>query len=53
MMTATVRKTTLENKQLRDGDYSGIIPSCLHFFNVGEQPCYWIGLSSVKLNTQN
>ena len=31
MMTEPVRKTSLENKHLRNCDYLAIIPSCSHF----------------------
>ena len=51
MMTATARKTLLENLHLRNCDYFAIIPFA--FYNVGEQTYNWIGLSAVKLNTEN
>ena len=31
MMMEPARKTSLENKHLRNCDYFAIIPSCLHF----------------------
>ena len=51
MMTATARKTSLENKHLRNCGY--FYPMLFAFYNVGEQPYNWIGLSAVKLNTKN
>mgnify|MGYP007058291831 CR=1 FL=1 len=38
MMTETARKTSLENKQLRNCDYFAIISSCLHFTMLTKNP---------------
>ena len=48
MMTETARKTSVKNKHLRKCDVA-IIPSD----NVNGEPCNWISLSAVKVNTQN
>ena len=53
MMTEKTRKTSLKNKNLRNCDYFAIIPCCSHFYNVNEEPCNWISLSAVKVNTQH
>ena len=55
MMTATARKTSLENKHLRNCDCFVIIPSCSHFTMLAKNPTTgnWNSLSAVKLNTQN
>ena len=38
MMTATARKTSLENLHLRNCDYFAIIPSCSHFTMLANNP---------------
>ena len=54
MMTEPARKTSLENKHLRNCDYFAIIPSSVFaFYNVNKEPCNWISLSAVKVNTQS
>ena len=53
MMTATATKMSLENKHLHNCEYFCDYPILFAFYNVGEQPYDWIGLSAVKLNTQN
>ena len=47
MMTGTARKTSLENKHLRNCDYFAI-PILFAFYNVNDEPCNWISLSSVN-----
>ena len=54
MITEPARKTSLENKHLRNRDYFALIPSSVFaFYNVNEETCNWISLSAVKVNTQN
>ena len=53
MTTATARKATLENKYLRNCDYSRL--SCLFlftFYNVGEVSYYWTGVRAVEFSLQ-
>ena len=38
MMTATVRKTSVESKHLRNCDCFAIIPSCSHFTMLTKSP---------------
>ena len=38
MMTEPARKTSLENKHLRNCDYFAIIPSCSHFTMLTKNP---------------
>ena len=47
MMTGTARKTSHENKHLRNCDYFAI-PILFAFYNVNDEPCNWISLSSVN-----
>lgn len=53
-MTATARKASLENKQLRNLNYFAIIPSCSHFAMLVEEH-YATGLDvcAAELNTEN
>jgi len=47
--TATVTKTSLENKRFRNGDYCFFLVS----FIIDRARCKWTGRSAVKVNMEN
>ena len=49
MMTGLARKTSIENKHLRNCDYFAIIPSCSHFYNLNEEPCSQSKYTELKI----
>ena len=51
-MTATARKASLENKQLRNLNYFAIIASCSHFAMLVEECYNWTCVQAGKLNTE-
>ena len=53
MMTEPARKTSLEKKHLHNCGYFCDYLILFAFYNVNEEPCNWISLSAVKVNTQN
>ena len=53
MTTEPARKTSLENKHLHYCDYFCDYVILFSFYNVNEEPCNWISLSAVKVNTKN
>ena len=51
-MTATARKASFENKQLRNFNYFAIIASCSYFAMLVEERYNWTCVHAGKLNTE-